>query len=113
MRKWLALLALVLCVMTLFVGCGKKDETPTANPDPVTEDRAMTIAANHWGIHPGDRDPETGCAYSLMVVSHPSAEEPVYRVILRRTAEKDVDNGQYVTLDTVTINAENGKIITE
>lgn len=126
MKKWLILLALVVCLTAVMAGCGKQDAadgdtapTTTQNPNVptkakfISEDEAMAKAATHWNIRPGDRDPDNGYVFSLMTVETPTNDQPTYRVILRWLVEEEGEPSHYSTVDTVQIDAVTGEVQSE
>lgn len=119
MKKWMRIVALMLCATLLLAGCGNKNseeeskKTVGTRKNHLTEDQIMTAAANHWNIKPGDRDPETGYLFSIMVLDHPTYENPTYRVVLRWLVKTEGETSHYSIVDTILLDAMTGEVLTQ
>ena len=75
----------------------------------ISEERAMEIASDHWGIQTGDIDPDTG--YTFRIESLGQSQTPdakaVYEIALRWL----VDDSHYSTLETVWVDMLTGEVI--
>ena len=83
----------------------------TTTPVFITEEQAVAIAEQHWGIHNGDVAPETGFMMTVGPMVLPTAETPEYIIALRWLVEDE--NGQVThssMLDRITINAYTGEL---
>lgn len=70
----------------------------------ITEDKAIEIASQYWGIKSGDRDEKTGYQFLIMPVESSSDN---IKVALKWL----VGNTHYSTLDMVEINPITGEIV--
>lgn len=78
----------------------------------ISEQKALEIASDHWGIRSGDRDPDTGFMMSISIPVLPTEESPHYEVTLRWYVENE--EGQVMNaslLDFIYIDAVTGEII--
>lgn len=120
MKKILTLTALTLSVCLLLVGCGVQAEaddtsvtttTTTANASPyISEEQAIAIAEQHFGIKSGTVDETTGYKMAYMVTQQPTEDHPLYVVALRWLVTVDGAPSNWSTLDTVEIEAVHGGI---
>ena len=127
MKKWMLVLTSVLCLTAVLAGCGKKDVAPdetvvittTQNPNVptkakfISQDEALAKAADHWGIRPGERDPDTGYLFTLMAAETPTNDRPTYLVRLCWLVEAEGEPSHYSTVDTVQIDAVTGAVQSE
>lgn len=70
----------------------------------ITEEEAIEIASQHWGIKSGDKDEKTGFQFLIMPVD--SSTDNI-RIDLKWL----VENQHYSTVDTVEIDPYTGKIV--
>jgi len=119
MKKPFSLLVIFLLALSV-CGCGvtktksKTDSTPSnysSAPDKIdiensriTEEEAIEIASQYWGIKSGDKDEETGFQFFIMPVD--SSNDNI-RIALKWL----VENQHYSTVDSVEIDPYTGKII--
>lgn len=135
MKKWLGVMALLLCVTLLLAGCGdaKSSSKDTAdggkagagsteseggeNGDDsspyIGEKKALEIAEKHFGIKNGTRDEATGYLITYAVRQSPTEEAPTYVVSVQWLVEIDGQPSHQSTLDMVGINALTGEILSE
>lgn len=85
--------------------------TTTAARTWISEDRALAIAEQHWGIRSGDRDPKTGYLMTLMVRQTPTEETPEYRIVLQWLVEVDGQPSHQSMVDDVRIDAYSGEVL--
>ena len=113
MQKWLCLLLVVFCLV--IAGCSatpednSEDSVPVSDPSEtafITEEKALSLAEKFWDIQSGDRDPDTGFLFSLMVFEYPTKEKPEYRIALRWL----VNDSHFSTVDQVQVNALTGEV---
>ena len=86
--------------------------TTTAAPAFISQEKAVEIAEQYWGIRTGDRDPGTGFMMTVGPMVLPTAETPEYVIALRWLVEDE--NGQVThssMVDRITINAYTGDIV--
>lgn len=107
---FVSLLALSVC------GCGTSttesdiDFTPssyassTNEKSKITEEEALEIASQHWGIKSGDKDEETGFTFLIMPVE---SSNDNFAIVLKWL----VDNHHYSTVDSIEIDPYTGKIV--
>ncbi len=70
----------------------------------ITEEEAIEIASQHWGIKSGDKDEATGFPFLIMPVDSSNDNITIALKWL-------VDNQNYSTVDTVEIDLYTGKIV--
>ena len=104
------LLALSVC------GCGDStteshmDSTPSGpassmnETSKITEEEALEIASQHWGIKSGDKDEATGFPFLIMPVESSNDNIAIALKWL-------VDNHHYSTVDSIEIDPYTGKIV--
>ncbi len=118
--KKLPILLFVFLLATSVCGCrvstteSKMDTIPSdyasspnkfaAEPSGITEEEAIEIASQHWGIKNGDKDEETGFPFLIMPVE--SSNDNI-KIALKWL----VDNHHYSTVDFVEIDPSTGKIV--
>ena len=77
----------------------------------ISEEEAVAIAAEYWGIQSGDTDPATGFVYRIeppvLTQLHPNQPPRYYSVELRRTDE----SSEYILIDYIMIDAETGQVL--
>lgn len=86
--------------------------TTTAAPAFISQEKAVEIAEQYWGIRTGDRDPGTGFMMTVGPMVLPTAETPEYVIALRWLVEDE--NGQVPhssMVDRITVNAYTGDIV--
>lgn len=83
---------------------GKIIESENSQPERITDERAIEIGENHWGIRSGDKDEETGFIFAIMVVN--SQNENI-RVDLKWL----VNGSNYSTVDTIELDPFTGEIV--
>ena len=115
MKKLLILFFVLLLVLSM-CGCGAStteshmDSTPsgpapsTNETSKITEEEALEIASQHWGIKTGDKDEETGFTFLIMPVESSSDN---FAIALKWF----VDNHHYSTVDSIEIDPYTGKIV--
>lgn len=123
MKKALSILLMLLFLLT--AGCSLLPDTSDSGSDDVvttttttttttasdattfiTEEKAVELASDYWGVRPGDRDPDTGFLFSIMVFDTPTEENPQYKVALRWL----VNDSHFSTVDQVLVNAVTGEV---
>lgn len=114
MKKMVSLLAIALCLCLLLVGCGADADT-TETPDAgfISETKAIEIAEKHFGIKNETRDDQTGYLITYAVIQAPTDEVPQYQVALQWLVEVDGQPSHQSRLDTVTIDAVSGNVVTD
>jgi len=115
MKKLLILFFVFLLALSL-CGCGVSttesnlDSTPS---DPalsmnetskITEEKALEIASQHWGIKNGDKDEATGFPFLIMPVESSNDNIAIALKWL-------VDNVHYSTVDSIEIDPYTGEIV--
>lgn len=86
--------------------------TTTTAPAFISQEKAVEIAEQYWGIRTGDIDPGTGFMMTVGPMVLPTAETPEYVIALRWLVEDE--NGQVThssMVDRITINAYTGDIV--
>lgn len=78
--------------------------TVTTQNGKITEERALEIASQHWGIKNGDIDEATGFSFIIMPVE--SSNDNI-AIVLKWL----VDNHHYSTVDSIEIDHYTGKIV--
>ena len=119
MKKLFVLLFVLLSALSV---CGCGDSTTESDMDSITfgstassdeistgtsritEEKAIKIASQHWGIKSGDKDEKTGFSFLIMPVD--SSNDNI-KIALKWL----VDNHHYSTVDTVEIDPYTGKIV--
>lgn len=119
MKKLFVLLFVLLLALSV---CGCDDSTTESDMDSIpsgsaassdeistetsriTEEKAIKIASQHWGIESGDIDEETGFSFLIMPID--SSNDNI-KIALKWL----VNNHHYSTVDTVEIDPYTGKII--
>ena len=119
MKKIVSLLALALCFCLLLAGCGGKagdgdnTATTTTTRGLISEEEAIAIAEQHFGIENGSRDDKTGYLMSYRIVTPVTSGITTYRIALLWLVEVDGQASHWSTLDTVTIDAKTGAVLIE
>ena len=115
MKKLLVLFFVFLLALSV-CGCGTSttesdiDFTPsghalsTNEKSKITEEEALEIASQHWGIKSGDKDEETGFTFLIMQVE---SSNDNFAIALKWL----VDNHHYSTVDLIEIDPYTGKIV--
>ena len=70
----------------------------------ITEEEALEIASQHWGIKSGDKDEETGFTFLIMPVE---SSNDNFAIALKWL----VDNHHYSTVDSIEIDPYTGRIV--
>ena len=70
----------------------------------ITEEDALEIASQYWGIKTGDKDEETGFTFLILPVESSSDN---FAIVLKWF----VDNSHYSTVDSIEIDPYTGKIV--
>lgn len=68
----------------------------------ITEEEALELASDYWGVEAGEIDNETGFLISIMVMAYPSEEDPTYKIALREHVEGHVTTYDIILIDAVT-----------
>ena len=121
MKKMARLTALALCLCLLLAGCGAKaegvddTETPTTTTATtakglISEEEAIAIAEQHFGIKNGSRDDATGYLIAYRVLTAATEDSPVYHIGLQWLVEVEGVDSHWSMLDTVKIEAIHGGI---
>lgn len=79
--------------------------TTTTQPTRITEEEAVQIASDYWGVKSGDVDEKTGFPYLIMPVQSKNDN-------IRIDWKWLVNNETYSTLDSVEIDPYTGAIVT-
>jgi len=115
MKKLLILFFVFLLALSV-CGCGTSttesdiDFTPSGHAlstnvkSKITEEEALEIASQHWGIKSGDNDEETGFTFLIMPVE---SSNDNFAIALKWL----VDNHHYSTVDSIEIDPYTGKIV--
>ena len=115
MKKLLTLFLVFLLALSV-CGCGTSttesdiDFTSsghalsTNEKSKITEEEALEIASQHWGIKSGDKDEETGFTFLIMQVE---SSNDNFAIALKWL----VDNHHYSTVDLIEIDPYTGKIV--
>ena len=111
-----ALVVILMIAVMIASGCGMMDSgdeavltaSPTADASggkvKITEEQAIEIASQHWGIKTGDTDELTGYPFLIMPVDSTNDN---YKIALKWL----VNNEHYSMLDFVEIDSYTGEII--
>jgi hypothetical protein len=118
MKKMACIAALALCLCLLLAGCGAKaegvddTETPTTTTANglISEEEAIAIAEQHFGIKNGSRDDKTGYLIAYRVLTAATEDSPVYHIGLQWLVEVEGVDSHWSMLDTVKIEAIHGGI---
>ena len=114
--KKLLILFLTLLLSLSVCGCGAStaesdiDSTPSAptssanEASKITEEEALEIASQHWGIKNGDKDEATGFPFLIMPVESSNDNIAIALKWL-------VDNHHYSTVDLIEIDPHTEKIV--
>ena len=114
MKKWLCFLLAALFLLTVGCGAAADDgDTATTTKGRLTKDDAIAAAEEFWGLHSGDRDPDTGYMLSVIVTDFPSDDDPYFRVVLRWMVEIDGEPDHPSQLDVVLVHADTGEVTVE
>lgn len=117
MKKLLILLLVFVLALSLF-GCGASNTESDMVSDssvssensteasPITEEDAIEIASNYWGVKSGDKDETTGFPFLIMPVD--SSNDNI-KIALKWF----VNNENYSTVDMVEIDPFTGEIVTD
>lgn len=81
-------------------------QTPTA-PSFISEEEALAITIEHYGMESGYVDPATGFPISYLVMDLATEEDPYYRVAIRWF----VDGSHYSVVDWVYVDAFTGEVL--
>ena len=79
-------------------------DSSTNEKSKITEEEALEIASQHWGIKSGDKDEETGFTFLIMPVE---SSNDNFAIDLKWL----VDNHHYSTVDSIEIDPYTGKIV--
>ncbi|MBQ7088258.1 MAG: hypothetical protein IJN04_01250 [Clostridia bacterium] len=116
MKKPLGFSVVVLCLCLLLSACSAAAyDNPTPAPDAedngfISEEEAIAVAEQHFGIKNGSVDDKTGYPMAYRVTQSPTAELPIYKVALQWQVTVDGEASHWSTLDTVEIEAVHGGI---
>lgn len=124
MKKWILLVVfcLVLSGCSLLPDASDdngENSTPTTTTTTdssgfyISEDEALEIAADYWDFERGDRDPDTGFLFTIMLFDTPTAEAPQYKAVLQWLVDEDTSCAHWSTVDWIWIDAVTGAISTE
>lgn len=83
----------------------------TTTPVFITEEQAVAIAEQHWGIHNGDVAPETGFMMTISPLELPTADNPIYHIALRWLVEVDGQASHFSMVDSIRIDAVSGEVL--
>lgn len=75
----------------------------------ITEERALEIASDYWGIQTGDTDPDNG--YRYQVRSQGKAKTPDNESVYVIALQWLVDNHHYSTVEQVWVNEVTGEVV--
>ena len=119
MKKLYILLFVFLLVLSV-CGCGtsnsqsetgsiSSDYSSSSNENPaqsskITEEEAVLIASQHWGIKSGDKDEATGFPFLIMPVE--SSNDNI-KIALKWL----VENSHYSTIEIIEIDPYTGEIV--
>ena len=115
MKKLLILLSMLFLALSL-CGCGisttesdmdftlSGHASSTSEKSKITEEEALEVASQHWGIKSGDKDEETGFTFLIMPVE---SSNDNFAIALKWL----VDNHHYSTVDSIEIDPYTGKIV--
>ena len=115
MKKLLVLFFVFLLALSV-CGCGASTTEPDMDSTPaghasstnekskITEEEALEIASQHWGIKNGDKDEATGFPFLIMPVE--SSNDNIAIAL-----KWFVDNHHYSTVDSIEIDPYTGKIV--
>ena len=113
MKKIFILLFTVLLTLST-CSCGNSTTKPSDSTSPtdeettettkITEEEAIEIASQYWGIKSGDKDEETGFQFLIMPLD--SSNDNI-KIALKWL----VDNQQYSTVDMIEIDLYTGRIV--
>ncbi len=115
MKKIITFIVTLLLILTVS-GCdfsiqnSEGEPTPTATASStnenkkITEEQAIEIASQYWGIKSGDIDEETGFPFLVMPVDSTNDN---FKIALKWL----VENTNYSTLDIIEIDAFTGEIL--
>ena len=123
MKKWGILLLTLLCVTALclpLAGCADQpaeqpdpsQTTTTTEPEGMTEEKAIALACQHWGVRNGETIKDAQHVQRMVevtVVSAPTEDHPYYVVLL----SQQQSNGTWASLETVKLDGETGAVIKE
>lgn len=104
------LLALSVCGCGVLTTESDMDSAPSApasstnETSKITEEKALEIASQHWGIKNGDIDEATGFPFLIMPVE--SSKDNI-AIALKWL----VDNDHYSTVDSIKIDPYTGEIV--
>ena len=116
MKKMARIAALMLCLCLLLAGCGAADTHTDDSPATTTtkglisEEEAIAIAEQHFGIKNGSRDDATGYLIAYRVLTAATKTNPVYHIGLQWLVEVEGEDSHWSMLDTVKIDAIQGGI---
>ena len=97
-------------------GCGAADTHTDDSPATTTtkglisEEEAIAIAEQHFGIKNGSRDDATGYLIAYRVLTAATKTNPVYHIGLQWLVEVEGEDSHWSMLDTVKIDAIQGGI---
>ena len=115
MKKLLILFFVLLLVLSV-CGCSASTTEPDMDSTPagpvsatnetskITEEEALEIASQHWGIKNGDKDEATGFPFLIMPVESSNDNIAI-------TLKWLVDNHHYSTVDLIEIDPYTGRIV--
>jgi predicted small secreted protein len=117
-KKIARLTALMLCLCLLLAGCGATEKdvdgtqsaTTTTTKGLISEEEAIAIAEQHFGIKNGSRDDKTGYLIAYRVLTAATEDSPVYHIGLQWLVEVEGVDSHWSMLDTVKIEAIHGGI---
>ena len=115
MKKIISLLALTLCFCLLLAGCGGKagdgdNAATTTTRGLISEEEAIAIAEQHFGIENGSHDEKTGYLIAYRVLVAATETNPVYHIGLQWLVEVEGEDSHWSMLDTVKIEAIHGGV---
>lgn len=115
MKKIIVFIVVLLLILAVS-GCdfsiqnSDGEPTPTATASStnenkkITEEQAIEIASQYWGVKSGDIDEETGFPFIVMPVE---SSNDNFKIALKWL----VDNHHYSTVDMIEIDAFTGEIL--
>ena len=118
MKKWILLV--VFCLV--LSGCSLlpdtsddngENSTPTTTTDAspfITEEQAIAVAAQYFGIEPGTVDNDTGFVMSYRSLYPLDEENPYYVIALQWLVTIDGEPSHQSMLDSVVVDAVTGEV---